>query len=83
MDANTAACQFYGYTREELLELHIGDINMLPADELLRRRLMAYEERQQYFLFPHRLKNSDIRLVDDLLLPHIRRQQGIAPFYYL
>jgi diguanylate cyclase (GGDEF)-like protein/PAS domain S-box-containing protein len=64
VDANPAACQFYGYTREELLELHIGDINMLPADELLRRRLMAYEERQQYFLFPHRLKNSDIRLVD-------------------
>jgi len=64
IDANPAACEFYGYSRDELLELSIQDINMLTEEEVHRRRLMAYAGRQRYFLFPHRLKNGEIRLVD-------------------
>ncbi|HML38525.1 MAG TPA: PAS domain S-box protein [Bacillota bacterium] len=64
VDANTAACNFYGYSKEELLNLTIMDINMLPVDETERRRLTLYEEKQRYFLFPHRLKNGEIRFMD-------------------
>lgn len=64
IDANPAACEFYGYSRDELLELSIQDINMLSEEEVHRRRLMAYSGRERYFLFPHRLKNGEIRLVD-------------------
>ena len=64
VDANSAACDFYGYSKEELLSLLIEDINILPAEEVERHRLMAYREKQHYFLFPHRLKNGDIRMVD-------------------
>ncbi|GAB4273756.1 HD domain-containing phosphohydrolase [Thermincola ferriacetica] len=63
-DANPAACSFYGYTRQELLSMRIQDINMLPGEEVERRRLMALKKKQKYFLFPHRLKSGEIRLVD-------------------
>lgn len=64
VDANPAACEFYGYSMDELLDLSIQNINMLPADEVERQRLDAYHENKCYFLFPHRLKNGEIRLVD-------------------
>ncbi|NSW92554.1 MAG: PAS domain S-box protein [Firmicutes bacterium] len=64
VDANPAACTFYGYTREELLNMHIQDINMLPKEEVAKRRFMALQEKQRYFVFPHRLKNGEVRLVD-------------------
>jgi diguanylate cyclase (GGDEF)-like protein/PAS domain S-box-containing protein len=63
-DANPAAINFYGYTREELLNMYIHNINMLPKEEVEKRRFMTLEENQKYFVFPHRLKNGEIRLVD-------------------
>ncbi|HML47176.1 MAG TPA: PAS domain S-box protein [Clostridia bacterium] len=64
VDANPAACAFYGYTKQELLNMNIKSINMLPPGDVDNRRLLAYSRKQQYFLFPHRLKNGDTRLVD-------------------
>ncbi|SHF65438.1 PAS domain S-box-containing protein/diguanylate cyclase (GGDEF) domain-containing protein [Desulforamulus putei DSM 12395] len=64
VEANPAVCTFYGYTREEILNMHIQDINMLPKEEVERRRLMPLKEKQRYFVFPHRLKSGEIRLVD-------------------
>ncbi|MGE4485945.1 MAG: PAS domain S-box protein, partial [Oscillospiraceae bacterium] len=63
-DANPAACAFYGYSVNELLSMTIQDINMMPEYEVRRRRIMAYHEKQRYFLFPHRLKSGEVRLVD-------------------
>lgn len=64
VDANSAACDFYGYSKAELLNLFIRDINKLPPDEVDKYRLVAYGEKQRFFTFPHRLKNGDIRIVD-------------------
>lgn len=64
VDANPSACAFYGYPREELLALRIQDINVLPPDEVERLRLAALSQGRRYFLFPHRLKNGEIRWVD-------------------
>ncbi len=64
VDSNPAACDFYGYSREELTSLCIQDINMLPNEEVEQLRLMALREKQRYFITPHRLKNGEIRLVD-------------------
>ncbi len=69
IDANPAACEFYGYSRGELLEMFIQDINILSEEEVYRRRLMACAGHQRYFLFPHRLKNGEIRLVDVFSCP--------------
>lgn len=63
-EANPAACAYYGYTREEILSMCIQDINMLPKEEVEKCRLLAFKEEQRYFVFPHRLKSGEIRLVD-------------------
>lgn len=63
-DANPAACNFYGYTKEEILKMPINDLHVLPAEEVDRQRLLAVQAEQGYFLFPHRLKNGETKLVD-------------------
>jgi len=72
VDSNPAACDFYGYSRKELTALCIQDINMLPKEEVERRRLMALREKQRYFIFPHRLKNGEIKLVDVYSCPIVQ-----------
>ncbi|NLI92565.1 MAG: PAS domain S-box protein [Peptococcaceae bacterium] len=62
--ANPAATAFYGYLKEELLNMFIQDINVLPKEEVEKRRLEALKKKRKYNLFPHRLKNGLIRLVD-------------------
>lgn len=64
LDANPSASRFYGYETDELLGMNIQDINMLPQDETAVMRKRALERRQGYFIFPHRLKNGEIRLVE-------------------
>ncbi|MBF7097878.1 PAS domain S-box protein [Alkalibacter sp. M17DMB] len=69
LDSNPAASDFYGYTRDELLKIKIGDINMLDKSELENRIVQAKDGRQRYFIFPHRLKNGEIKLVDVYTAP--------------
>ncbi|WP_312648675.1 PAS domain S-box protein [Aminipila sp.] len=64
LDANPAACDFYEYTREELLSMNIHDINQLPEDEVTKMRVKAFKKNQKYFVFPHKLKSSVIKMVD-------------------
>ena len=63
-DANPAACEFYGYTLDELRNMSIQNINMFPAEEVERLRMQAFKQKQRYFVMPHRLKNGQIRMVD-------------------
>ncbi len=64
LDANPSACDFYGYSRSELLNMFIQEINMLPAEETARRRMLALKQEERHFIFPHRLKSGEIRLVE-------------------
>lgn len=64
IDANQAACNFYGYSREELLARHISDINTLPLDEIMAHMAEARALKQPSFLFPHRLASGEIRQVE-------------------
>ncbi|PKM61822.1 MAG: GGDEF domain-containing protein [Firmicutes bacterium HGW-Firmicutes-4] len=64
VDANPAALAFYGYSLEELKTMTIDQINTLSPAAVADRRHQALAGRQQYFLFPHRLKNGEIRMVD-------------------
>lgn len=64
LDANPSACRFYGYSSAELLALNIQDINMLPAAETAALRMKAFERKEDHFIFPHRLKCGEIRLVE-------------------
>jgi PAS domain S-box-containing protein len=64
IDANQAACDFYGYARDELLALSIVDINILSAAEVAARMTEARACRQVIFHFPHRLASGEIRQVE-------------------
>ena len=64
IEANSAAINFYGYTKEELINMTIQDVNISEKDEVSKLSLMALNKGQKYFTFPHRLKNGQIRTVD-------------------
>ncbi|MFZ5592557.1 MAG: PAS domain S-box protein, partial [Bacillota bacterium] len=77
VDANPAACSFYGYSREEMLRLQIQDINMLPREEVAKKLRAAWQQKQHHFLFPHRVKSGEIRLVDVYSSPIVRGQERL------
>jgi PAS domain S-box-containing protein len=64
VDANTAACNFYGYTQDELLQMKITDINILSAQEAALEMTRAINKEKNHFQFQHRLKDGTIRDVD-------------------
>ena len=62
LEANVAASEFYGYSRDELLSKNITEINTLPRDEIFR----LFSERvnnmaTKKFNFKHRLASGEIR----------------------
>lgn len=63
-DANDAAAQFYGYSREQLRHMTIQQINVLPSEEVASRRAQAFANKCNYFVFPHRLSNGEVRTVE-------------------
>ncbi|MBM4180265.1 MAG: PAS domain S-box protein [Betaproteobacteria bacterium] len=64
LDANAAACRFYGYEWSKLTALRIEDINTLPAERIRAERLNALAEKRNCFLFPHRLADGQARTVE-------------------
>jgi diguanylate cyclase (GGDEF)-like protein/PAS domain S-box-containing protein/putative nucleotidyltransferase with HDIG domain len=68
IDANPAAVTFYGYSKDELLELYISDINV-KSDEVVPAGSDIPNEKHRFFSTPHRLKNGDKRIVDVYACP--------------
>ncbi|MCX5804853.1 MAG: PAS domain S-box protein [Proteobacteria bacterium] len=64
IDANHAASQFYGYTRDQLSSMNIADINQLNPSEIAEQRKRAEREEYNYFVFPHRLATGEVRTVE-------------------
>ncbi len=64
IDANPAACQFYGYDRETFRSLRTADINALFPDDIEQEIRQARIEDRPYYRFPHRLSSGEIREVE-------------------
>ena len=64
VEANRAAERFYGYTISQLRSMTIGEINILPFDEVEAIRRQAAKNELNYAIFPHRLANEEIRTVE-------------------
>ncbi len=62
--ANTAALNFYGYSREQMLALRITDISTLPAAEVLQAITSIPHEQSKGLLFQHRLADGSVRDVE-------------------
>jgi len=77
LDANPAATDFYGYTRDELLAMTIGEINTMPPEETKKYRMEAMAQQQKYSTFPHRLKSGEIRRVDVYASPIVYNENKV------
>ena len=64
IEANPAACSFYGWSQEELTSMKITDINMLPHEQTFQEIEQAKSESRYHFFFRHRLANEEIRDVE-------------------
>jgi PAS domain S-box-containing protein len=64
VDANLAACVFYGYPYEKMLKLKITDIHTLTEEEIKAEIQRALTEQCNHFYHRHRLANGQIRDVE-------------------
>ncbi len=64
VDANNAALAYYGYSKEEIKQQNITDINTLSKQQTLAQSKLAELQKQSHFFFKHRLKNGEIRDVE-------------------
>jgi diguanylate cyclase (GGDEF)-like protein/PAS domain S-box-containing protein len=61
---NPAACQYYGYTHEEMTSMTIRQLDCMTDDEMYRELKEAAEERRGYFKHVHTLKDGTRRDVE-------------------
>jgi len=64
IDANNAAAEFYGWSRERLLQMKIFDINTLTEAEIRTALHTVKTEKRTRFQFRHRRANGSIRDVE-------------------
>jgi len=69
VEANQAAIKYYGYAKDELLNMNIKDINALTAEQIDVEMHRAKSERKSYFEFIHRLANGEEREVEVYSFP--------------
>lgn len=62
--ANPAACNFYGFTEDELLALPEDSLFMPPVRELRKQFANIENGAQSYLLLPQLMKNGEVRMVD-------------------
>lgn len=64
MDVNNTAVKFYGYSKEELLNMSVAQINISNTPQELKIfRKTAAVEGSGVTTFEHRLKNGEIKIV--------------------
>jgi len=61
VQANAAACEFYGYSLEELQHKKITDVNVLPPEQVFAEMQRAVTENRTYFTYRHRLASGEVR----------------------
>jgi PAS domain S-box-containing protein len=64
MDANPAACRYYGYDIDALRAMYITEINTLGTEQVFEEMARAKAEQRNQFYFSHRLANGEVRPVE-------------------
>jgi len=64
IEANKAACSYYGYSKKNMQTINISDINVLPPDKVHSEMQKAKTENRLYFNFSHRLASGEERDVE-------------------
>lgn len=61
VDANVAACAYYGYSPATLKAMSVLDINILGPDQIHAAMALARDQGKDRFEFRHRLANGELR----------------------
>jgi len=77
LDANPAACTFYGYKHEELTRMRITEINTLSEEEVIQEMQRAVQKKRLFFCFRHRLASGAERDAEIYTSP-IQTQDGVV-----
>ena len=64
VDANPAACSFYGYSRNELAAKKIMDINVTLPESVFQEMGKVKAGEESHFYFQHRLAGGEVRDVE-------------------
>jgi PAS domain S-box-containing protein len=64
LDANDAACAFYGHAHEDLTTMSVMQINTLDPDDMRQELARAVDGSRDYFQFHHRVADGSIRDVE-------------------
>lgn len=79
LEANPAACRYYGWTRDVLTRMRIMDINTLSPEEIRAEIEQARTRNRYHFHFQHRLADGSLRDVEVFSGPIAFR--GISALY--
>ena len=60
VNANDAATIFYNYSKSELMNMKISEINTLPEEEIIQEIKKAKLQERNFFNFRHKLNNDII-----------------------
>ncbi|NJN67537.1 MAG: GAF domain-containing protein [Chloroflexaceae bacterium] len=83
IDANPAACQFYGYERSVMQTMFITDVNTLPSEEIFAAMGRVIAQERSTFLFRHRLASGEVRDVEvHATLVEVQRRQLLFSIVY-
>jgi len=63
-DANSAACDFYGYPYEKITQIAIYSLNQLPEKKVLADLATAQGEGEKHFFSTHYLSSGEKRSVE-------------------
>ena len=77
IDANIAACDYYQYSKKQLLDLTILEINILSATEVSKEMEKAKNESRNYFNFKHKLSTGKVRDVEVYSSPIVINNEKI------
>jgi PAS domain S-box-containing protein len=64
LDANPAACSFYGYSRDEMTGMTVFQINTASPEEIRKKMEGGRLREKRRFEFEHRLADGSIRQVE-------------------
>lgn len=62
--ANKESSKFYGYSIQELQNMKIHEINTFTKQQVQNEINLAKSQNRNYFIFRHKMKNSDIKHVE-------------------
>ena len=64
VNANPAACGFYGYSRQQFIKMKIHDLNELAPEEVSQALTFVQSGESNHFHFQHRLADGEVRDVE-------------------